>query len=298
MHKILVALVSTLILAACGGNDAPPADPYVAEALVDLEPGTELHVRGNQTGWMRIEGADAFNLHGPKLQRLDATENANEYTAFFRNNITGHEQFYGSATFLLPASGADVVVTGMTSENYEFRIIRINGLMTYTLTGLFDIDTAETTVANPNPGRQAHGGFSGGSDTPFADLPTTGTSLYAGSFIGRSSIGAIGEVTGVVALTVDWTNPATGVTGGITGISGGMNDFTIEAAITQNDSTGVNIAGYAGIVTAVAGGPFSGGETGVVDGGFYGPAAEETGGTIFIEQAGEYFTGAFGGPLD
>lgn len=281
MRKILIAFVSTLVLVGCGGTDSPePEEPYVAAPLADLEPGTELAVRGNHTGWWRDRrnptGTDVANETGPKLQRLDTTANANEYVAVFRNNNTGSEFYYGSATFLMPAG--NVAITGTTDEGYEFRIIRINDNLIYTLTGLFDIHT------NPglDAGREAHGGFVAGSDTPVGDLPTTGSRTYQGDFIGRSN--QLGEVTGSAELTANW---GTGdISGSITDIAG-ISDFSIDATITPT--------GYEGIITSDGTGAFTASTDGRIEGGFYGPNGEETGATIRIEEGGHWLTGSLGG---
>lgn len=285
MRKILIALASTLALTGCGGTEdptpEPEPEPYVAAPLADLAAGTQLHVRGNHTGWWRNRtlptGSNVANVTGPKLQRLDTTVNANEYVAVFRNNTTGSIFDYGSATFLMPAG--NVAITGTTDKGYNFRIIRINDDLIYTLTGLFDIHT------NPGPtaGREAHGGFVAGSGTPAEDLPTTGSATYTGDFIGRSS--ELGEVTGDVTLTAQW---GTGdVAGSISNIAG-ISDLAITATITAT--------GYEGIITSDGTGAFVAGETGKIDGGFYGPNGEETGATIRItDSGGHLLTGALGG---
>ena len=295
MYKLISLLVCTVLM-ACGtsgsGSDSQP-EPYVAAPLADLAAGTELHVRGNHTGWWRNRtnpvGNDTANLDGPKLQRFDTTGNPNEYVAVFRQNLTqtGSEDippfYYGKATFIMPPTGGEAI--GTTDEGYNFRIVRNNDGLIFTLSGLFHIKT------NPGPtaGREAHGGFVAGSYTPENALPTSGTVSYSGEFIGYSS--SIQDVTGTFSMSASFGDVTGDVNGTITGLSGGLSDLTIVAVIDQVDGS------YEGQVLGT-GGDFPIGTVGKIDGGFYGPNGEETGATIRIDNAGQFLTGAFAGAQD
>lgn len=273
---------------ACGGTEdsgGTPPQPYVAAPLADLAADTSLYVRGNHTGWWREPGRYAANAAGPKLQRFDTTANPGEYVAVFRNNNTeiGSDFYYGKATFIMPTTTGGEV-SGTTDEGYDFRIVRNNVGLVFTLTGIFHMKV------NPFPesGREAHGGFVAGSYTPENALPTSGSVDYAGEFIGYSS--SSDDVTGTFTLTAAFGAVTGGINGTITGLSGGFSDLTIVAEINQVTGS------YEGQVQGT-GGAFPTGTVGVVDGGFYGPTGEETGGTIRIDNAGHYLTGAFGGAI-
>ena len=305
MYKLISLLMcSALIACGSGGGGEPDAapEPYVSVPLADLAAGTELHVRGNHTGWWRNRtnpsGSNVANLTGPKLQRFDTTGNPGEYVAVFRRNETQTDNGtippfnFGRATFIMPPPGG--TVEGITDENYEFSIVRNadNTGLIFTLAGIFHIYTNPLDPDDPDfdPGRQAHGGYVAGSYTPENALPTSGSFNYSGEFIGYSS--AVQDVTGTFTMTASFAPVVGGpeVVGTITGLSGGISDLTIEAELNPIDSS------YSGIVTGTGtGDDFTPGADGKVDGGFYGPSGEETGATIRIDEGGHYLTGAFAG---
>ena len=116
--KVLPAIgASLLLLSACS---SPAPAPYVSVPLADLDPGTALIVHGKGMAWTENNSVTGFatNEEGPKLQRFDVTGNANEYVAVFHNFDTNTP--YGSATFIMPASGS---VSGVTDMGYAFEIL-------------------------------------------------------------------------------------------------------------------------------------------------------------------------------
>jgi len=258
-----------------------------------------MDARGNGTGWWRADvigtatGENRHNNVGPKLHKITTTATAGTYLVDFRRHAVGANPAveYGSATFIMPATGQ--VVAGTTDLNYNYTITNNNNALIYTLTGLFSINTRPVTVANPNPNRNSYGGFVAGSSTPTSAIPTTGSATFTGSFVGQSSFtpgnsGIQNTVFGSASLTVNWDpSLSTNVVGDITGISGGINDLHITAKISPVDGS------YSGIVT-IAGDTYLGNATGNVDGGFYGPNAEETGLTLGISNGTNYLTGAVG----
>ncbi len=291
--KLLSAFgASLLLLSACS---SPAPTPYVSVPLADLDPGTALIVHGKGMGWTQNNSASGFatNDDGPKLQRFDVTANPNEYVAVFRNFETGVS--YGSATFIMPASGT---VSGVTDLGYAFEILRNDEDLIYTLSGLYTV----ALVAAPNIGGQLAGaGFATGSSTgDTAMQQLSGAALYAGNFIGSSTFD--GTVTGKASMNVDFSAPSSQITGTISGLesTGGayaFADMTIGATFIPG-------AAYEGNITSMGTDPsvpplaFSFGETGKIAGGFYGPSAEETGATIRITDGnGHILSGAFSGEL-
>lgn len=299
MLKFINMSAAALLLAACGGGDTSSStsdpDPYVAVPIADLEAGTALQVLGNHTGiWRTFRQGDFRYVHndnGPKLQRLDITENPNEFEAVFRNNMPGFETFYGKAVFIMPEDGQ--AVSGITSEGYEYIITRSNAELIYTLTGLFQIQTG---TEPPFLQKYAHGGFVAGSVVPLDGLPTSGSATYSGDFVGYSTAVA-GEVTGTFEMSADFAASADviDVNGTIGDLGNGINDLTIRASI--NDEGGFDGGVFADAGTGV-GNDFENGADGAIDGSFFGPNAEEVGGTIRINSADNYLTGSFGGSQD
>lgn len=294
-------ILATSILSACSTTQ-PSTPAQVGVPIADLQANTSMRVRGQNTGWWRADiqnpdsgsGENRANNTGPKLQRIITTGTANEYVVVFRTNAIGNPvvqpaKEYGSATFTMPSEGG--VASGVTNLDYGYTITNNHNTLTYTLTGLFSIKTRPNvplTPENPNPpGRSAYGGYVAGSSTPVSGLPTTGSATYTGSFIGQSSFS--GVVQGDVALSVNFDQTlATNITGDITNITGGIGDLQINAAIYATDGA------YSGQVVASGDTYFPVGTTGHLTGGFYGPNAEETGFTLFLNNATEYLTGAVG----
>lgn len=284
MRVFGLGLIPVLALSACATSvPAPtptptPEEPYVSLPLSELDDGSELYVLGNHHGWgTRSNGEFNKNRNGPKLQRLDATGTPGEYVAVFRNNDT--LVYYGMATFVMPDDGD--TIAGTTSEGYGFEITRSNADLIYTLTGYYSVNSS------------AGGGFVTGSLPAAADMPTSGTASYSGDFIGHSTIA--GDVTGDFTMDADFTSGT--INGEITNLAtealDNINDLTLDATISSDDGY------YEGIVTvgAVTGGTgdFAFDTRGGVEGAFYGPAAEETGGVIRVSVGQNILTGSFGG---
>lgn len=293
MRLSVVLLASAVFLSACAQSEPTPPpttppveEPYESLPLLELDADSELYVLGNHMGWgTRWNGEWNKNTNGPKLQRFDATGNPNEYVAVFRNNET--ESFYGIGTFIMPADGG--TVSGTTSEGYEFEITRSNETLIYTLTGQYIV----ALTAGANPSRYAGGGFVTGSVPAIGDLPGSGIASYSGDFIGYSTVA--GEVIGDFEMTADFAGGT--IAGSITNIEtkslDSINNLTLDATITNDEGY------YEGIVTVglVTGGAgdFSFNTIGAVEGGFYGPNAEETGGVIRVSDGQNILTGSFGG---
>ncbi len=297
MFKKIVGLFLFAGLSACGSSSSEPEPtPYVALPIASLESGTSLEVRGNHTGWWQVNRSptfDAINQDGPKLQRLNITDTPDVFEAVFRNNIPGSEKNYGKVLFTMPGEGG--VVSGETDLGYHFTITRVNANLIYTLTGRFTISNG---INPPGEFRLAHGGYVAGSHVAEGDLPTSGVFEYEGVFAGSSNIR--GNVLGDVTLTADLNGvDVVDLTGSISNIENASNetisDITIEASI---DNVTGDFEGRVFIATGSgAPGDFADGSDGIVEGGFYGPNAEEIGGTIRVNDSGHFLTGAFGGAL-
>jgi len=296
MRILVIVLAMLSLVSACSSKKstpAPPATPYVSIPLADLPANTQLVVYGNHTGWWRDRsnpvGVNSFNETGQKLQRFDTTATPGVYVAVFRNNVTNID--YGKATFTMPANG--VTYNGTTNLGYKFGITRSNDNLVYTLTGTFSM--ANNPIASSN--RYAYGGFAAGSYTPAGDVPTTGSATYTGSFIGFSSVS--GLVTGNASIAVNFAANSSQVNGNITAITGGINDIALAATITNVAATLPSTFGAGGIATAGVSGGTGGalptGTTGSIEGGFYGPNADEIGVTIRLTSGTNMLTGSVGG---
>lgn len=288
--KVLSVLFAGLFaLSACSSSSPTP---YVSTPLADLAAGTALQMHGKGMTWTETTTAQGFAMNGDRarLQKFDVTATDNVYIALFRNFET--EVPYGSAEFIMPASGA--TVAGVTDLGYSFTIQRNNENLIYTLSGVYTI----SLYAYGNPGgRFTGGGFATGSSTGDAALPTTGAADYAGNFLGQSTLD--GTVTGTASMHVEFGEPTEQITGQITNLAstGGAYVFT-DLNIAATFIPG---AAYEGIVRTNTSDPnnaFAFGTTGKIAGGFYGPNADEFGAVIRITDGnGHILSGAISGTL-
>lgn len=164
------------------------------------------------------------------------------------------------------------------------------------------------TTYNGSNNLVGFGVYSVGSQTPLSSMPTTGTATYSGGAIGAVVVNSSGTSYGLSSssVTLNANFGANSITGTIANISaysvsnagtapvGTMNDinltggtisgnsFTGSAAASSTPGTAVNITGA----------------TGSFLGSFYGPAAQEAGGTFNLSSgsgaSSTLITGAFG----
>lgn len=127
-----------------------------------------------------------------------------------------------------------------------------------------------------------------GLRTTASQLPTTGTASYSGTLDGLwTTATASYRLSGTSALTANFagntvsgTLTATG-TNRETGAVTAMDTLTGSASITRAD------ASFAGALTGASG------FAGTWNGGFFGPAATEAGGTFSVSRGSEQATGVF-----
>ena len=144
-------------------------------------------------------------------------------------------------------------------------------------------------------GSGTFGALSVGAQTPVSGVPTTGTATFAGGLLGAYvDAGGAGYLVEAdftanvdfASRTVSISSTNTVKTNVNTGAVTTAADLNLTGTLTYYPATN----GFAGSVAT------AGGLSGSADGQFYGPGAEELGGTFFTGRSGsvESFIGSFG----
>jgi hypothetical protein len=145
-------------------------------------------------------------------------------------------------------------------------------------------------------GSGAYGAISIGAETAGSAIPTSGTATYTGNSAGRyvNSAGnywltgsAMTAATNFSSRSISFSTTGTQITDDLLTVSNNSN-LNMSGTLTYSAATNQ----IAGSVTTV------GGLTGSVNGRFYGPTAQEIGGTFYLtsgSNALEGYAGAFGG---
>jgi hypothetical protein len=230
----------------------------------------------------------------------DTAANAGGATLSVINwNASGDSQF----RLTIPSLGVDTTFTSATLLkgrsnvlDSTFRLTSSN--LSYTALGVWEVIT---------PGNVHLSAFTTGYETPVAGVPTSGTAIYSGTSnvaglvttypssggIARASL--LGDASlsanfGTGAITGNFTNITT--TSGA-GVSNPWNNVSVHASITAATS---HFSGSTAATSAPAA-PFalSGGATGHIDGGFYGPNANELGAVWSLTDSGSMAIGVVGG---
>lgn len=138
-----------------------------------------------------------------------------------------------------------------------------------------------------------------GAETSGSSLPTNGTATFTGISGGRY-VDATGNDTFVGAVMTATTNFGTRSIAFATN-----NTQTTADLLTTTINTNLNTSGtltysagvnqFTGAVTTVGGGASNAAMTGNATGKFYGPQAQEIGGTFAVSGGGAGYLGAFGG---
>jgi hypothetical protein len=252
-----------------------------------------------------------FSLRGPAVKVTDTTVSA------ANKGLDGTATFRGLAGANIPLFDISIPALGLTASNVRAdgtttkladgsEVFLILGRLNYTVEGAWGY--------RPGTGSSFYAGATvAGSGTPIANLPATGSATYSGtgasggtdgSYFIPSGTGtiALGGLSGDVAISVNFATG--GVTGTLSNMKASANGITTPwNNVSLSGNINRNNASFAGTATtgdAPAGaGPagFSGSATGGFSGAFFGPNAQETGGTWTLTDpsaGGKTAFGAFG----
>lgn len=133
------------------------------------------------------------------------------------------------------------------------------------------------------------GAFHQGFETNPDNMPGTGTASYSGEMVGVASKGGTQyDISGDVSMTANF---------GTGRISGNIdtNDTFNNIVLNETGISGNKFSGNATVESSAAAGAFGDSASGNYRGAFYGPSAEEVGGTFLIRDGDNFAAGGFGG---
>jgi hypothetical protein len=223
-------------------------------------------------------------------------------------NASGNSQF----RLTIPGLGVDSTFNSAsllkgpsTVNGGTFRLTASN--MNYSALGVWEVDTQNAQITPGVTEGNIHlGAFATGYETPTSGMPTSGAAFYSGN---KNVVGMIiTDVAGKIdraSVYGDATLAANFGTGAITGAFSNMvstnsaavrapwNDVSLSASIIAGTS---RFSGSTAASTA-PGGAFavSGSATGRIDGGFYGPTANELGAVWSLKDSGTVAIGVVHG---
>jgi hypothetical protein len=199
--------------------------------------------------------------------------------------------------------------SGLTTQNYQGTFTYNSATYTFTLSdvgatanlsystfGQWNVSTGTTT--------NSIGFYSVGSPTPVANVPTTGSATYTGGATGVAVLNASNTgypFNGTATLNAVFSSET--ITGAVTNINaysiaqpsnsvGTLNDIDFTAGTIS----GNGFAGTASTSSTAGTAATTSGATGTFRGNFYGPAAQEAGGTFSLTNSSPSISisGSFG----
>jgi Tfp pilus assembly protein FimT len=243
-------------------------------------------------GNIKVNPRDQAVFGASKMQQVITTATPGQYEFRFNGGA-------GEVTVNLNSANEQTV---NTNRNVPITFRPVSGVtLDYTEAGVWATNRGTTT-------QSSMGGFYFGNETRTRDLPQVNTNFaYNGKMVGEYRSGMVNSaVSGNVALTANFNTNS--LNGSITGITldelagtPAFNDLTFNATMTDGRiNAGTQLTAGASPAGAAANSVLSTGETGPVNGRFYGPNAEEFAGSFrIVENRGannqnRAISGAFG----
>jgi hypothetical protein len=295
----LAASASILVLIACASSSSSSSSSSTSTTTttpmpLSLVPTASGTYAGSAVALSVTESGSSFttgsigNPDADILTLVIPTSSNTGETATLSSTALG-----GGSSIALTSQGAGAQ-SGLTSQNYQGSFTYNNTTYNFTVSdvgatanlnystfGQWNITPSGTNTS------ASIGFYSVGSPTPAANVPTTGSATYTGGALGVASLNSSSAsylFSGIATLNAVFSSGT--ISGAITGINA-YSGQTNSPAGTLNDIdlTGGTISGngFAGSAstssTAGTAANFSG-ATGSFRGNFFGPAAQEAGGTF------------------
>lgn len=284
INRLLACVAVPLVLSACGGGSGGPGGPG--------GPGTPTaFTKFPFTGTQRItgigrdvavtEGDGGVAIGEPATGTVTADVTIGDddkLTKVTLKTPTINKTWSGSE---IDTSGNEGIIFAESSNGQD--------VLAFADPKDEDMDFAYQTFGAWATGVETNapkaGAFSVGAQTADANIPTTGTATFTGK-AGGIYVAGFGEpeiVTADARLEADFANR-------------NVEFQTTNSSIASLDMTGTmtyaGTSGLSGTVQTLSGanGPLSG----TIDGRFYGPGADEVGGTFSLSNSGESFIGGYG----
>ncbi len=291
------ACLAVVSLAGCGGGGGTSATLASFSSWSAVQRPSAITVEGiSQAGtYTWNSGTDRIT------SRVDgASQSGASYTATYDANGNA------TAVTLTPAGGSGVSWSRTSGDTFGYLIINNNidaaisadgtkiGLAANPYDHNWDYQTFGIWTTGAGTGSGTYGAMSIGAQTAGASIPTSGTATYSG-YTGGRYVNAVGEywftssamtaAANFGTRSITFTTTGTQVTPDLINVANNTNlnmSGTLTYAAATNQITG-NVS-------------TTGGMTGTVNGRFYGPSAQEIGGTFAVTGAAlAGYAGAFGG---
>lgn len=312
--KLIVAGVLLLTLGACGGGGggsdggttetaAPEtdfSDPIVVSPGDSLPTDATMPVQLTGTAIESIfGGGNGFEAFGSPVDailvtstntsgdasagpdKLQLTANGETVEIDLRETVESSDVTFDGTTFSITTDSGSFLIQPFASYTAN--------TMEYSVFGGW-AKTANAADGSTASDKIRFGSF--GSETPAESMPSSGSATYTGKSIGLASV-----TSGELAL-IGFTSSDVTVT------TPDFNSVTIDSTNTSFSSLDANSLSNPETLDFNATGTISGtgftasptnaGRNGSVDGQFYGPSAEEVGGTFGISGSNIAYGGAFG----
>jgi len=288
-------LVTACLFGCAGGGGSGNSSTNSYPPFRNWTPSTSLAVGSNNftfnnptTALASTGGTVAISMsgNGSAITSADLNVTGAAGVSFQQtfNSFTAQTDSHGATVlFLASVTAADGSVRQFLFANPNYALFSL----TYTTMGFWEYDTSTVAVSGVG------GAFATGVATRANDLPTTGTATYTGGMIGRYADG-----TTAWAVTANAASTANFGAGTLSLTTSNSSRAPIGGGAAVSDPN-LNLSGallfpagtnqLSGSLTSTSG------MSGPASAKFYGPAAQEVGGTFFITNGGsQQMSGAFG----
>ena len=299
--KLVLLGVSVASLSACGGGGGGSSTLSAFTNWSSVTPSTSILVSGDS-----YQGTYTYNEATRTVTGL--TTGAHQAGASY----TGTYDTNGSLTAasISSAAGTNVSWSRAAGDTFGTLILdsRIDSVVSangqnYSFAANpsrfgFEYQSFGTWITGGGTGSGTYGFMSVGNQTSGSAVPASGTATYTGVTGGRyaDSNGADYFTSSSMSATADFA--ARGLTFSTNGTAVTRDLLNTSSATNLNLSGSLSYtagsASFAGAVSTTGVGTGGSALTGTATGRFYGPTAQEIGGTFAVQSGNEFYGGAFG----
>lgn len=298
--RLLIALTLSGLLAACAGGGGGGGSssggvvitPFTSWAAI--QPNSTVQASGGSTGASYTSNP----ITGQVLTVSSASQASSGATVNFTygpTSLTGIaiQSAQGASASLNTNNGDVISTTSSGSVLYGYNAARTTTLLAPSVDYFgWNYQSYGVWLTGQGTGSGTVGAASVGSITPTASIPATGTGSFSGNSLGmyvNSSGQAFYTVANMTANANFATQAVTFATTGTTTVN--LATGVSASAPTLNLSSNMTYTGgtLSGAITSGSG------MSGTATGKFYGPTAQEIGGTYALSGGGSGMFGGFGG---
>lgn len=299
MKKVML-LIAPLILAACAGGGGGGGSGGGGVAITPftswsaIQPNTVVQASGGSAGanyTANPSTGQVLSISTPAQASSGATINF----TYGPTSLTGIsiQSAQGTSASLNTNAGDTIAVTSGGSILYG-----VNAAGTTTLLAPsadyfgWNYQSFGVWITGQGTGSGSVGAASAGNVTPITGIPATGTGTFTGNTIGTFvnssgvafyTAGTMTATANFAAQTVAFSTSGTVAVNLATGVSSSAPGLNLSSNMTFAGGT------ISGPITSVSG------MSGTASGKFYGPSAQEIGGTYTLQGGGASLIGGFGG---